>query len=399
MTRLTESDLAEIRARNPVAEVAAQYVQLRRNGRGMIGPCPVCGGGDKTGTRFEIFEDGESWACAVCGKGGDVIRLVQMIEACDFRAAIEKLGGVREIDQEAAAKLLAKRETKRLAREKASEGYRERERKALWQLWEQGGPIDGTPAAAYLAGRGLDLPEICPGLRFHADMPYWHGDITDDRGRRQPRKIHSGPALLGAFIRPDNRFGGLHITWLEDTPAGWRKIDLVDFDTSAPLPAKKMRGSKTGAHILIAPTVLVDVDRVRRPRRLVIGEGTETVLSVFTPMRAEGRNIADMEFWAAGDLGNLAGPATETVPHPTERRPNGSAQRVPGPVPEPEGGLTIPDSVEELILLGDGDSDPFLTTHAMTRAARRYARDGRTVRVAFAPEGLDFNDVLQGEAA
>jgi hypothetical protein len=32
----------------------------------------------------------------------------------------------------------------------------------------------------------------------------------------------------------------------------------------------------------------------------------------------------------------------------------------------------------------------------MTRAARRYRRDGRTIRIAFAPAGLDFNDVLRG---
>jgi hypothetical protein len=36
-----------------------------------------------------------------------------------------------------------------------------------------------------------------------------------------------------------------------------------------------------------------------------------------------------------------------------------------------------------------------LTQFAMTRAARRYARDGRTIRIAFAPAGQDFNDVLQ----
>jgi hypothetical protein len=65
-------------------------------------------------------------------------------------------------------------------------------------------------------------------------------------------------------------------------------------------------------------------------------------------------------------------------------------------VPDPDDpGLAIPESVAELTLLGDGDSDPVLTQFAMTRAARRYARDGRTIRIAFAPAGQDFNDVLQ----
>jgi hypothetical protein len=39
-----------------------------------------------------------------------------------------------------------------------------------------------------------------------------------------------------------------------------------------------------------------------------------------------------------------------------------------------------------------------LTEFAMVRAARRYARPGRVIRIAFAPEGMDFNDVLRGAA-
>jgi hypothetical protein len=153
-----------------------------------------------------------------------------------------------------------------------------------------------------------------------------------------------------------------------------------------------MRGSKRGASILIA-------DTATPPRRMVVGEGIETTASVWTAFDIDGRDVSDMAFWAAGDLGNLAGPATATVAHPTLKQPGGRPQRVAGPIPDPDRtGLTIPDSVEELILLGDGDSEQLLTRYAMERAARRYARDGRVIRIAFAPEGLDFNDVLQDEA-
>jgi hypothetical protein len=86
------------------------------------------------------------------------------------------------------------------------------------------------------------------------------------------------------------------------------------------------------------------------------------VLAVYTAMRAAGRAIDDTAFWAAGDLGNLAGRAIETVAHPTAKRPDGKPQRVPGPWPDPDDpGLSIPDEVTELILLGDGDSEPVLT--------------------------------------
>jgi hypothetical protein len=387
MSRLSDADIEDIKARNPLADLAARYVKLRKAGRRMVGPCPICGGG-KASQRFEIRADGESWVCAVCPDGGDVIRLVEKMEGVDFRAAIERLGGAGDINEVQAARLAASREKKRLAREAESAKYREAERKRLWKAWdEEALEIQDTPAARYLAGRGLALPARCPGLRYLPNAPYFHGEEADQHGRTMPRVLHRGPAMLAAFIRPDTHFGGLHTTWL-DASDPTRKLELNDLETGEILPAKKMRGSKRGASILVAPAAIT-------PRCLVVGEGIETVLAVWTAFVAAGRPIDDTAFWAAGDLGNLAGRAIETVAHPTARRPDGRAVRVPGPVPDPDDpGLAIPHSVTELILLGDGDSDRLLTEHATTRAARRYLRDGRSIRIAFAPAGQDFNDVL-----
>lgn len=397
MARITDDELDDIRARNPIADVAGGYTKLRRAGGRLVGACPICGG-RASSQRFEI--KGENFVCAVCGDGGDVIRLVEKVEGCDFRAAIERLGGRTVIDAARAKELFEERERKRLAREKTSADYREAERKRLHRTWKQTQPIHDTIAARYLEGRGLQLPERCPGLRFAPAMPYWHGETVDDHGRKAgPRKIHEGPAMVGAFIRPDGKFGGLHLTWLnvitspdDVTAPAPAKAEILDPDSGEVLNAKKMRGSKTGAYIAI---VMHDA-----PRRLVIGEGIETVLSVWTAMHQAGRELHDMAFWAAGDLGNLAGRANKTINHPTLKRPNGQSQKVPDRFPDLEdAGLSIPDSVEELILLGDGDSEPVLTEYAMERAARRYARDGRVIRIAFAPSGLDFNDLLKAAAA
>jgi hypothetical protein len=352
--------------------------------------------------RFEVKEKDGAWLCAVCPDGGDVIRLVQVVENCDFKAAIEKLGGRVAIDPKRAEELFLERERKRVAQEKKSEQFREAERKRLHVVWKRTVPIAGTIAARYLEGRGLELPAHCPGLRFMASMPYWHGETLDERGRKSARQIHSGPAMVGAFIRPDGKFGGLHLTWLAlaepdgigdgQASAGYVKAEILDPDTGEVLNSKKMRGSKTGAYIAIV--------KLDAPRRLVIGEGIETVLSVWTATHRDGRDIADMAFWAAGDLGNLAGRAAHTIKHPTLKRPNGTALTVPDRFPDPDDkGLTIPDSVEELILLGDGDSEKLLTECAMERAARRYARPGRKIYLPYAPEGMDFNDVLRSEAA
>jgi len=390
MSRLTADELEDIKQRNPIADVAAGYTKLRKAGGKLVGPCPICGG-RASSQRFEVFEKDSSWACAVCPDGGDVIRLVEKVENIDFRAAIERLGGRVEIDAARQRQIFEERERKRLAREKTSADYREAERKRLFRAWKGAVPIHGTTAADYLDGRGLVLPDHCPGLRFLPSRVYFHGEQLDERGRKVPREIHKGPVMLGAFIRPDGKFGGLHLTWLTSSGDVVTKAEIIDPDSGEILPAKKMRGSKTGAYIAI---VLLE-----QPRCLVVGEGIETVLSVWTAMNQAGRDTSDMAFWAAGDLGNLAGRANKTIAHPTLKRPNGQPQRVPDRLPDPDDpGLKIPDSVEELILLGDGDSEPFLTECAMERAARRYGREGRSIRIAFAPAGLDFNDVLQGAA-
>ncbi|WP_316184702.1 CHC2 zinc finger domain-containing protein [Bradyrhizobium sp. SZCCHNRI1003] len=395
MSLLTPADIEDIKARNPLREVAAQYVQLRRSGKRLAGPCPMCGGKQRSG-RFEILEDGGSWVCAVCQDGGDVIRLVQRVEGLDFKDAIERLGGVREIDPNVIARLTAERERKQREREAQAAGFREDERKRLWTLWQAARPLPGTPAADYLAGRGLAIPEACPGLRYHAEVAYFDGKEVDDFGRESPRVLHRGPAMLGAFIRTDGHFGGLHITWLDGaTPP--RKLKLIDPDVVGPsrpgeqplLPAKKMRGSKTAAYILVRPACTAP------SWCWVVGEGIETVLSVFTAYEATGRDPAGVTFIAAGDLGNLGGPHLDKVPHPTLKTATGRPRNIPGPVPDlAQPAIAIPNEVTELILLGDGDSEPVLTRHAMTRAARRYAREGRTIRIAFAPDGMDFNDVL-----
>ena len=122
----------------------------------------------------------------------------------------------------------------------------------------------------------------------------------------------------------------------------------------------------------------------------------ETTLAVWTAHGRTGRPLDGREWWAAGDLGNLAGRASASVAHPTLKRPDGRPQRVPGPDPDPDdAGLAIPQSVTEIVLLGDGDSEPVLTRYAMARAARRFRAPGRTIRCAFAPTGLDFNDLLR----
>ena len=87
---------------------------------------------------------------------------------------------------------------------------------------------------------------------------------------------------------------------------------------------------------------------------LMVGEGIETCLAV---MQATGRPT-----WAALSTSGLRA-------------------------------LDLPGTVREVIVLADGD-DP--GEAAACEAARRWKREGRSVRIARPPRGTDFNDLLLG---
>jgi hypothetical protein len=411
---ISDDALDALKARNPVHEVAAQWVTLRRRGRkGYVGPCPMCSDDlrSRTAMRFEC--DADKWVCAVCQDGGDVIKLVQKREGLGFTAAVDRLGGVTE---EKPTVELARRagvrsfgagavlgeipspyDTDNALRLAYCDGWkqardrqlyetkaRERERARLYSFWQAGRRWPGTPVEDYLACRGLTAPTNAR-LRFHGDMP-----LFADGREREPLLVHRGPAMLAPFLDAVGTFRGLHITWI-DTAQEKCKAVVVHPDTGEVLPSKKMRGTKAGCYL--------DLGGPRDfARRVIAGEGIETVLAVYTGLARAGRNITETAFRASGDLGNLAGKASAQLPHPTLKGEGGRARRVPGPDPDFDSpAMPVPDTVAELVLLGDGDSEPFLTRNALERAARRHARDGLAVRVRFAPSGLDFNDVMQGK--
>ncbi len=94
---ISDAALDALKDRNPVHGYAGRRVHLRSKGRHRyVGPCPVCSDNaqSKTAQRFEC--DADKWVCAVCGDGGDIIKLVRKCEGVGFHEAIERLGGTRE---------------------------------------------------------------------------------------------------------------------------------------------------------------------------------------------------------------------------------------------------------------------------------------------------------------
>jgi DNA primase len=70
-------------------ELERRGIRLRGNGRERTGACPKCGGHD----RFSINTSKRVFNCRGCATGGDVIKLVQHLDGCDFMAACTTLAG------------------------------------------------------------------------------------------------------------------------------------------------------------------------------------------------------------------------------------------------------------------------------------------------------------------
>lgn len=159
-----EAWVARARAASLV-DVASRWVKLAKHGHEMIGPCPCCGGTDRfsINTRKRIYHCRQ---CSVAKEPCDVIALVMKKEGLDFDGACEWLTDEpapgkkksEEIAEKRGAKvrqLSPQDDAKRQAEDNA---YRNKEIGKARGIWDAGAPIAGTPAEAYLAGRGITLP-------------------------------------------------------------------------------------------------------------------------------------------------------------------------------------------------------------------------------------------------
>jgi len=85
----TRDAIESVRANNPIEQVIGQYVELRTNGRRLVGHCPFH---DDPSPSFVVYLNNQSWFCFGCDVGGDVFKFVQLIERVSFVEALERLG-------------------------------------------------------------------------------------------------------------------------------------------------------------------------------------------------------------------------------------------------------------------------------------------------------------------
>ena len=88
-----EDRIASARAADIYTEATRRGATLVRVGHEWIGPCPLCGGRD----RFSINVRKQVFNCRVCQVGGDVIQLVQHLDACDFAKAVDLRGRIGDL--------------------------------------------------------------------------------------------------------------------------------------------------------------------------------------------------------------------------------------------------------------------------------------------------------------
>ncbi len=368
-------------------------------------PCPVSGGKD----RFSINPAKKAWHCRHCGVGGhdgigmaahnlelDPRTLTGLLEACSAVLGEDiPEGGERESDQEREERRARLDDARRKAQAEAEAhaagqaDFREKERRKARGIHSAATELRSAAAPFgrfYLRGRACGVPDD-RWLRVSADQTYWHG--TDGRG--MPASLHVGPAMIAPFVTIAADLSveiiGCHITWIDlRRPPKLRPL-LADPETGEVLPTKKMRGTKKGGVIPLCghPSAA----------RWLGGEGIENTLAFggWEGFRA------DTFYFAAGDLGNMCGPAADRFAHPVLKKADRTgrmrAVMVSGPTPRfSEDGeaaaMPVPDHVEELVLLADGDSEPVMTAAAMVRARARHGRPGRLIPVLWPGEGRDW---------
>lgn len=398
MKRYTDAELQRVKEQNPISSVIGRHVTWDRAktnpGAGDYWACCPFHG-EKTPS-FHCTDKDHSYKCFGCGASGDQIKFLQDLQGLTFVEAVEQLGGDAEAEPLSSEQIAADKkraQERRIAAEAAENSFREAEIRKAKDYWNWGGRVSGTEGLDYLRGRGLfPIPFSLP-LRFHPHFKYWHMKSIPGEKKKQPYVLFSGPVMMAAISGPDGAFLGLHATYIDPGRPG-KKIAIEDPEAGPRddgkvtlVPPKKIRGSKRNASIkLLQPAGFT---------RLVLGEGWETTLSVALA-EAETERFSYTAYWTTIDLQSMGGKSSKTVPHPSLKNKTGKPVRVPGPDPDMDDlkALTIPSHVAEIVCLGDSDSDRFTAEQVHFRAQARWQQPGRTFQSVWAPDGMDFNDII-----
>ncbi len=257
-------DTASLKQAHPIEDVVASYgIELRRQGRTLVGRCPFHADGGRP--NLHIFGPTMTWFCFRCNAGGDVMKFVMLAENLSFREAVEHLAGATLGPLQASPKHFS-----RLA--PPSNGERDPEEMAVLNaavtLYHNTLLADPR-AVGYLSSRGLDAATIercrlgyAPGNQLAAYLR-WH-------------RLPIGPALrVGLLTRGGAEFlaGRIVVPDLTDGRPVW----LIGrrFDDTLPDDAPVHLG-------LPGAKPLLGLDDARSSPTVIVVEGSFDWLTLST---------------------------------------------------------------------------------------------------------------------
>ncbi|GGC90544.1 DUF7146 domain-containing protein [Chelatococcus reniformis] len=370
MAAFSPDQIDELKQRASISQVF-ERAGFRLRGAGNVRWCLSPFNAEKTPS-CKVDEGRGSFYCFSSGQSGDVVDAIMHFRGVRFREAVEQLGGVQPVSDDERA-VYAQRCREQREREAAEAA---KTRSAVERMFAAAAPIAGTHAEAYFRARGLEcIDRMSADLRFAPRLRYQGFRDEDDPDGTD---LGEFPAVLAAIRDVDRAVIGIHRTYLDPE----RPAKLRPPGDQTRNKAKKVFGKAGGGLIWLSPMA----------EKLAMGEGIETSQSAYE------LGLVD-ESWAiasAVSLGNLAGGSTGTVPHPTRKRPDGKPYLIPNGEPDHDRpGVILPDQVEEVRLLGDGDSEQVMTRARLVVAGRRFRELERRVFVSMAPVDTDWNDQLQ----
>ncbi len=250
--RARRIDTAALKLAHPLEDVVARYgIELKRQGRSLVGRCPFHADGGRP--NLHLFAATQTWYCFRCCLGGDVVRFVMLAENVGFLEAVERLAGATM----GTVRVLPKHVPRPAP---AAIGERDVDELAVLQaavtLYHH--TLLAEPRAlAYLSGRGLDRATIeqC-GLGFAT------GDQLAAYLRWQ--RLPIGPALrVGVLTRGGAEFlaGRIVVPEIRDGRPVWLIGRVLDEAPADDVTVHLgLRGSKPLLgleHARHSPTVIV----------------------------------------------------------------------------------------------------------------------------------------------
>lgn len=273
---------------------------------------------------------------------GDALDLVAMVRFGGDKSEALRWArawlGLDSADPDAFRAVQAVRPAAKERQERDESGQRLRAKR----LWLEGVELPGTPAADYLASRGLPVGAFRPvprAIRYHAEC--W---CSERQGRH--------PAMVTA-ITVAGRHVATHRTYLAQTPAGWRKAPIAR--------AKKVLGLYSGGLIpLWRGASGLPLREAPAGDVVAITEGIEDglTLALHTPA---------WRVVAAVSLSNMSA-------------------------------VQLPPTIQDVVLVFDRDGENRQARQARGAAIRRFEQEGCRVREFMPPEGFkDLNAWHQAE--